>query len=96
VFSLEHYSGDTHLNVGTGREISILDLARLVADVIGWSGEYVFDTSMPDGTLRKLLDVSQLADLGWSASIELRDGIARTYSGYVETLPTSSVDAESR
>jgi GDP-L-fucose synthase len=96
VFSLEHYSGDTHLNVGTGREISILDLAHLVADVIGWSGEYVFDTSMPDGTLRKLLDVSQLADLGWSASIELRDGIARTYSGYVETLPTSSVDAESR
>ena len=94
VFSLKHYSEDTHLNVGTGREISILDLANLVADVIGWSGDYEFDTSMPDGTLRKLLDVSQLADLGWTASIGLRDGISRTYSDYAKTLPTSPADAE--
>ncbi len=94
VFSLKHYSGDTHLNVGTGREISILNLANLVADVIGWSGEYEFDTSMPDGTLRKLLDVSRLADLGWTASIGLRDGISRTYSDYAKTLPTSPAVAE--
>jgi GDP-L-fucose synthase len=86
VFSLGHYSGEQHLNVGVGEDISILELAQLIAQIIGWDGEFVLDTSMPDGTPRKLLDVSRLSELGWVASIGLREGIARTYDDYLATL----------
>jgi len=85
VFSLKAYSGDQHLNVGTGEDLSIIDLADLIGDVVGWHGEYRFDASMPDGTLRKLLDVSRLESLGWKARIDLREGIAGTYRAYLES-----------
>lgn len=84
LFTLQNYSGEQHLNVGTGKDLSILELARLIGEVLGWDGEYVFDPSMPDGVPRKLLDVSRLADMGWTARIELRDGIERTYRSFLE------------
>lgn len=82
VFALKHYSGDRFLNVGTGRDISIAEFARLVADVVGYGGEIVFDTSRPDGTPQKLLDVSLLTKLGWTARTSLRDGIAAAYQDF--------------
>jgi GDP-L-fucose synthase len=77
------YSGEDHLNVGTGEDISILELARLIGRIVGWDGEYVFDPTMPDGTPRKLLDISRLRALGWEPSIELDDGIASTYQSFL-------------
>jgi GDP-L-fucose synthase len=69
-------------NVGYGKDIAIADLARLVCDVVGFSGSLRFDLSKPDGTPRKLLDVSKLTDLGWSPTIALREGIASTYADF--------------
>jgi GDP-L-fucose synthase len=83
VFSLLNYSGEEHLNVGAGEDISIRELAELISETVGWEGELVFNTSMPDGTPRKLLDVSRLEALGWSASIGLREGVERTYKWYL-------------
>lgn len=84
IFAATHYSGEQHLNVGTGEDLSILDLARLVGDVVGWDGEYVTNPSMPDGTPRKLLDVTALEDLGWTPSISLREGIQSTYQSFLD------------
>jgi nucleoside-diphosphate-sugar epimerase len=78
------YSGTGHLNVGCGEDIAIVDLARLVAAVVGFSGEIVTDPSRPDGAPRKLLDVSRLAELGWRARIALSEGIAATYRWYLD------------
>ena len=84
VFCARHYSGESHLNVGAGTDITIRELAEFIADVVGWSGAFRFDTSMPDGMPRKLLDVSRLAELGWRAHIGLREGIEQTYRWFVE------------
>ena len=84
VFALWHYEGEGHLNVGTGRDISISELASMIAGVVGWEGAFAFNTEMPDGTPRKLLDVSRLAEMGWRATIELRDGLERTYRWFLE------------
>jgi GDP-L-fucose synthase len=86
VFATRYYTGERHLNVGTGKDISIRELAELIAEVVGWDGTLEFDTSMPDGTPRKLLDVSNLVSLGWVASSSLFDGIHSTYrSGSVRS-----------
>ncbi len=82
VFALRHYSGDRFLNVGTGRDVTIAEFARLVADVVGYGGEIVFDPSRPDGTPQKLLDVSLLTKLGWTARTPLREGIAAAYQDF--------------
>jgi GDP-L-fucose synthase len=79
VFLLRHYSEAGTINIGVGQDVTIADLARIVAGVTGFSGEIAFDTSRPDGTPRKLLDVSRLAALGWQARIGLGAGIATTY-----------------
>ncbi len=79
VFLLRHYSAPETINVGVGRDVTIAELARIVADVTGFSGEIALDTSRPDGTPRKLLDVGRLTALGWQARIELEEGIAATY-----------------
>jgi GDP-L-fucose synthase len=84
IHALIHYSGEEHLNVGTGKDISILELAQLIGEVVGWEGEYVFEPDMPDGVMRKLLDVSRLRDLGWEARIELRKGLEMTYASFLE------------
>ena len=83
VFVLKNYSDDLFLNVGTGWDLTIADFAKLVADVVGYSGDIVFDTSRPDGAPQKLLDVSRLAKLGWTARTELRAGIAAAYRDFL-------------
>ena len=84
---LDHSDGDTAVNVGTGSDVSIRDLAELTADVVGWHGTLEFDATRPDGTPRKLLDVTLLDRLGWKASIPLADGLAATYAWYREQRP---------
>ena len=82
VHLLKHYSDELPLNVGTGKDLSILDLTRLVMRVIGYDATIERDLSKPDGTPRKLLDVSRLATLGWTAQTSLADGIAAAYSDW--------------
>ena len=83
VHLLETYSAEQHINIGTGQDIVIVDLARLVARVVGFAGEVRTDPSKPDGTPRKLLDVTKLQALGWSPAIALEEGIAATYQSYL-------------
>jgi GDP-L-fucose synthase len=71
------------INIGSGTDISIKELAELVKDVIDFRGELVFDRSKPDGTMRKLMDVSKLNQIGWRATTQLRDGIAMAYKSYL-------------
>ena len=82
VHILKVYSGDGHVNVGGGDDLSIADLVRLVCEVVGFEGELRFDTTKPDGTPRKALDASLLASLGWSARMPLREGLELTYEWY--------------
>lgn len=79
VFLMKNYDKPGLVNIGTGEDISIKELAELIRDIIGYRGEIVFDTSKPDGTPRKLLDVSKLHSMGWKASIDLADGISSVY-----------------
>ncbi len=83
IFVLEHYSAEPHINVGIGEDTTIADFARLVASVVGYNGSLVFDTSRPDGTPRKLLDVSRLAAMGWTARTPLREGLVTAYADFV-------------
>jgi GDP-L-fucose synthase len=85
LFLLEHYSDDRPINVGTGVDLSIRELAEKIRDVIHPTAELRFDTSKPDGTPRKVLDVSRLRDLGWSASTDLDSGIRSTYQWYLDS-----------
>ncbi len=84
VFLLENYDGEQHVNIGTGEEISIGELAALIKKIVGFEGELVFNSSMPDGTPRKLTDVSKLHSLGWRHKIKLEDGIRSAYLWYQE------------
>ena len=86
VHLLEVYSGDEAVNVGCGEDVTITELARLVCEVVGFEGELAFDTAKPDGTPRKLLDVSRLTALGWTAKTSLSDGLALTYDWYRDHL----------
>lgn len=79
VFMMQHYSGEDFLNVGTGQDVTILDLVTRLARIIGYAGRIEFDTSKPDGTPRKLLDVSRLSQLGWQARIGLDEGLEDAY-----------------
>lgn len=78
----------SHINVGTGVEVTIAELARIIADVTGFKGEITFDRSKPDGTPRKLMDVSRLTQMGWQAQTSLEDGIAQTYKWFLENQDT--------
>ena len=82
VFLLERYSLPMPINVGTGRDIGIAELAEMVAGIVGWHGSFVYDPSKPDGAPRKLLDVSRLTELGWTARMPLDQGIRDTYRWY--------------
>ncbi len=87
LFMMENFDpepGRVFLNVGTGTDVTIAELAELVAKVVGYEGEVVWDTSKPDGTPRKLLDVSRLEELGWKARIGLEEGIRQTYEWFLE------------
>lgn len=87
VFLMQNYSSSEIINVGVGEDVSIAELATLVGKVVGFGGEIQFDTTKPDGTPRKLLDVTRVNQLGWKASIPLEAGLTETYSWYVENLP---------
>jgi GDP-L-fucose synthase len=83
---LRRYDTGETINVGVGEDVSIRELAETIADVVGYTGETVWDSSKPDGTPCKLLDTSRLAELGWKPQIALRDGIAQTYRWYLENV----------
>lgn len=84
VFLMENYDGEQFINIGIGDDISIKDLALLIKDIIGYKGEITFDPSKPDGTPRKLMDVSKLHSLGWKHKIPLEEGIKRAYIDFKE------------
>jgi GDP-L-fucose synthase len=90
VYLMNNYSGSEPINVGVGEDISIKELAVLVREVVGYGGGIVQDTSKPDGTPRKLLDVSRLHGLGWRAKTSLREGVEQTYHWFVNTLPVQT------
>ncbi|WP_416907032.1 MAG: GDP-L-fucose synthase family protein [Polymorphobacter sp.] len=84
VFLLENYSSAEHVNVGTGEEVTIGEVARLVCKTVGFKGDLVFDTSRPDGTPRKLMDSSRLLGMGWRPRIGLREGLDSAYRAFLE------------
>jgi GDP-L-fucose synthase len=88
VFVMERYDGEDALNIGTGEDVSIRELAQLVADAVGYQAKIVFDAGKPDGTPRKLLDVSRINALGWRAKTSLRDGLRRTYESFLREMDT--------
>lgn len=83
VFLMENYDGEQHVNIGTGEEVSIKELAETVKEVVGFEGELVFNTDMPDGTPRKLTTVDKLHGLGWKHKVSLNEGIRRAYEWYM-------------
>jgi GDP-L-fucose synthase len=83
VFLMNNYSGNETVNAGTGKEISIKDLTTLVAETVGYQGKIEWDTTRPNGTPRKLLDVSKATALGWTYKTELRDGIRMAYEDFL-------------
>ena len=84
LFLLQHYDDENLVNVGCGADLSIGELARMIGSVVGFRGDIVFDTSKPDGTPRKLLDVSRMQALGWAPRIALRDGLESTYNWFLQ------------
>ncbi len=83
VFLMNHYSGNETVNAGTGKELTIKELTEMVAEVVGFTGQILWDTSKPNGTPRKLLDVSKSRKLGWTYSTELRDGLKLAYDDFL-------------
>jgi GDP-L-fucose synthase len=87
IFLLEHYSEEQFINVGSGSEISVKDLAELVQRVVGFTGKIVWDTSKPDGSPRKLMDSSRLLALGWKPTVDLATGIRKAYEDFLKRNP---------
>lgn len=83
VFLMKYYSQDETINVGVGKDLPISELAGTIASVIGYQGQFIYDTTMPDGTPRKLLDISRISALGWKASVDLQTGIKLTYQDFL-------------
>lgn len=86
VHLLKHYSGETHVNVGSGTDVAILELAQLICDVVGFEGRIETDPTKPDGTPRKLMDVSRLTAAGWRPRYDLRSGLEHTYAWFLEHI----------
>jgi GDP-L-fucose synthase len=84
IFLLENYNDEIAINIGTGKDLSIKDLAELIKEIVGFDGAIEWDSSKPDGTPRKLLDVSRMTALGWSPSIGLEEGIRSTYEWFLD------------
>lgn len=84
IFLMKNYSDPDIINVGTGKDISLLELSELMCKIIGYKGDIVTDSSKPDGTFRKVMDVSKINKLGWKAKTSLKDGIAKTYQYYLK------------
>lgn len=92
VFLLANYSSDLHVNVGSGNDVSILDLTRLICKIVGFDGELVHDTSKPDGTPRKLMSATKLREMGWNPSISLEEGVSTTYRWFTESVDGQSIE----
>ncbi len=86
IFLARHYSGYDHVNVGSGQEISIADLARMIGRISGWQGELRLDPSKPDGSPRKMMDSSRLHAMGWKARIDLETGFAGAFDWYRQNI----------
>lgn len=86
VFLMTHYTGEGHINIGSGEEVSIAELAKSIAEVVGFEGTFEFDHNRPDGAPRKLLDVERLTAMGWSGRTKLKDGLALSYAAYLSGL----------
>ena len=86
VYALEHTLPEYLYNVGSGKDISIKELAETIQKVTGHQGEIIWDASKPDGTPRKLMDVSKMTAMGWGHSTELKEGIEKTYSWFLENI----------
>ena len=86
IFLINNYDGVDTINVGVGKDISISELAQMIKNIIGFSGEIIYDETKPDGTLKKLLDVSRINDLGWKAQTTLEDGLKKTIECYKKSL----------
>ncbi|MGG7214929.1 GDP-L-fucose synthase [Clostridium nigeriense] len=86
IYLMENYEGNDFFNIGTGKEITIKGLAELIKEVVGYEGEIVWDSTKPDGTPRKLLDVSRLEKVGWKYKMELKDGIKEAYKWFMENV----------
>jgi len=84
LFLMEHYSENDHINVGTGSDVTIAELAELIGKTVGFRGKIIWDRSMPDGTPRKLLDVSKIQSLGWRHTTELKDGLKMAYEDFLK------------
>jgi len=91
VFIMKNYSNSEIINIGTGKDVTIRQLAEIIIDVAGYEGELRFDESKPDGMPRKLLDVSKLKSLNWTASTDLKAGIAKTYEWYLSALESGDI-----
>ncbi|HWY61229.1 MAG TPA: GDP-L-fucose synthase [Rhizomicrobium sp.] len=84
IFLMKNYSGEEHVNVGSGVEMTIRELAERIAETIGWRGRFTFDTSKPDGTPRKVMDISKLSAMGWTASTPFNEGLRHAYETYLQ------------
>ena len=91
---MKHYFEDEHVNVGCGSDVTILELASRVAEVVGFKGNIATDTSKPDGTPRKLLDVNKLTTLGWHPKIDLAAGLRETYLWFLNNVASPSRAAQ--
>ncbi len=89
VFLLEHYDGEEHVNIGTGEEVSIKELAMTVKEQVGFQGEIVWNKEMPDGTPRKLTDVKKIHEMGWMHKVNLKEGVALAYQWFCENVETA-------
>jgi GDP-L-fucose synthase len=87
---MKTYSSEDIVNVGTGEELKIRDLAGLIAEIVGFDGRFVYDATKPDGTPRKRLDVGRLSKAGWQARIPLREGITSTYQWFLQNAATAT------
>lgn len=86
LYLMQNYDGSELVNIGSGEEISIRELAELIRDVVGYNGELVFDSSKPDGTPRRVLDNSKITSMGWKPKIDIKEGLRREYEYYVNML----------
>jgi GDP-L-fucose synthase len=81
---MESYSGSEFFNVGTGKDVSVGELAEMIKDIVGYTGKIVYDTSKPDGMPQKMMDCSKLSERGWTYQTELEEGLKKTYKWYLE------------
>lgn len=89
VFLLEQYAGESHVNIGTGKEVSIRELAETVQKVVGYKGKVIWNSAMPDGTPRKLTDVTKLHKLGWNHKVDLQEGVCLAYDWFKDNVESA-------